>query len=377
MYRKMNKNRGFTLIELLISMALLSIIMVMVVQFMSSTAGANKKTQYNLKVQNTANEVMSSITESLMRASFIKVVPVDTNYYAVSKSTTDSDPAGAVSTANRKESIDTAMTGVPVELPAGCQLVPDDYGNYVNPNKKVERKVIVNLEDYSLPGEKKKTFYPLTNDLEANTIDGVTIAPRSFRILKQEIGGNDTYLYVKPEYIYVEYKQDNELYSVIYHFVYKSSKLTNIYMHRSSETLPETSETPDPSGTPDPSETPDPSGTSTPSETPNRYATAKSAVDSLSGQEGMLTEFAKDFYLSADVEGNALLIDALFDVNGYLYNAAETTKFRNSQVLTVRPQNLYKMLQTSEEDSSSESPGGEGSSDEGTGGGVVQPPVTP
>ena len=77
------------------------------------------------------------------------------------------------------------------------------------------------------------------------------------------------------------------------------------------------------------------------------------------------------------MEGNALLIDALFDVNGYLYNAAGTTKFRNSQVLTVRPQNLYKMLQTSEEDSSSENPGGEGSSDEDTGGGVVQPPVTP
>lgn len=314
MCRQMNRNKGFTLVELLISLALLSIVMVMVVQFMSSTAGANRKAQDNLKAQSVANEVMTNISDCLMQADFVKVVPKNTTYYTLDKSN-----------GNRIESLtDADAVTAPVDLPADCQLVPDNYGNYVSNTPDVERKVIVDFETYQLPGEKKNTIYPLEDDLEAD------VEARSFRILKQEIADVNTYLYVEPAYIYVEYygladdgvtTWDN-LYSVIYRF----DDDGKIYMYRSPE---------------------DSSYTSSTSE---RFSISKAAVDALSGTKGLLTGYITDFYLSADADGNALLMDSLFDVNGYMFNAANTVKFRNSQVLTVRPQNLYKLYhETSEE----------------------------
>ena len=310
MYRQMNRNKGFTLIELLISMALLSIITLMVVQFMSSTAAANKKTQYNLKTQAVANEVIASISESLMRAEYVKVVPANNNFYQLDGTT-----------GNRIKSL-TPASGAAVTLPANGQLVPDNYGNYAHDTSSStdnkERKVIVDMDTYELPGEKKDDIYPLSGDLEG---DGFEV--RSFRILKQDIGGSgtDTYLYVEPAYIYFEYTvQDDSgnenLCNVIYGF-----KGKKIYVYRSSEAI------------------------NLGRNTKNRFADARGEVDSLitaDKAQGLLTDNMTDFYLSADVDGNAIMLNSLFDVNGYMFNSATTVKFRNSQVLTVRPQNLYK-----------------------------------
>ena len=333
MYRQINKNKGFTLIELLISMALLSIITLMVVQFMSSTAGANRRTQYNLKAQTVANEVITNISNSLMQAEYVKVVPADDVYYALDNTT-----------GNRIKSLSTNATA-PEPLPADCHLVPDNYGNYAQDTSSVtasERKVIVDMDNYQLPGEKNGDIYPISGDLEDDTFDA-----RSFRILKQDIGGTDTYLYIEPAYIYLEYTTlastgAQNLCNIIYRF-----DGNNIYMYRSSE------------------------NTDLGRNTKNRFETAKSKVDSLSRTEGLLTEYMTDFYLSADVEGNSLMLNSLFDVNGYMFNSATTVKFRNSQVLTVRPQNLYKKDNTS---GSGGSGGGTGGG--GTGGGVEPPPTS-
>ena len=308
MNRRTSRNKGFTLIELLICMALLSIVMVMVVQFMSSTAGANRKTQYNMKVQSVANEVMLNISESLMRAEYVKVVPINSNCYTVSNTATQADPTSSVEM-KREATLATPT----VSLPANAQLVPDNYGNYVNPTPDTERKVIIDMDTYELPGEKKDTVYPLAGDMEEGTV------ARSFRILKQEIGGKDTYLYVVPLYIYAEYRvredDDTEkLCCVIYKFDYTEKK---IFMFRSS---PEDTDL---------------------STVTNRFSYARSEVDALTGTEGMLTEYMTHCYLSADVEGNALLLETYFNVNNYQYNSSDTVQFRNSQVLTVRPQNLY------------------------------------
>lgn len=318
MDRQMNKNRGFTLIELLISMALLSIVMLMAVQFMSSTAGANKKTQKNLKIQTEAGDVMNNISDSLTVASYIKVVPETTPYELQKTSGTRKEESAPVTVTPSTASL-TSDKGAVLSF----NLVSDNYGNRVRLSTADERKVIVNMDTFRLVGEKKNTYYPLSGDLETDP------DVRSFRMLKQNVGGTDKYIYVKPQYIYAEYyvKQDtggsvkNLLCNVIYRFVYTSDG-GSIYMYRSSE------------------------DTDLGIDTKDRYNTAKANVDALTDETGRLTEHLSDYYLSADAEGNALLVDALFEYDGYLFNSADTIKFRNSEVLTVRPQNSYKELIT-------------------------------
>lgn len=310
-----NKNRGFTLIELLISLALLSIIMVMVVQFMSSTAGAQKKTKENIKVQTEAKEVMINIMDGLVTASYVQVRSKNGAVYTMDKTT-----------GSRKEALSPAAGSVSVVPTSNMTIVPDNFGNY---NKMVdtdgnyiggERKVIVDMDTFQLPGEKVADGnYPLESDLHKSAIADA----RSFRILKQEVAGNDTYLYIEPQYIYAEYNvmdasgKPTQVESVIYRFVDNANGSISIYLNRKIWDR----------------------------NTASRwYSLLGSTPDS--GDTGLLTKNLSDFYLSADAEGNALMIDALFDIKGYKYNAAETVKFRNSSVLTVRPQNLYKKATT-------------------------------
>ncbi|MCM1497749.1 MAG: type II secretion system GspH family protein [Clostridium sp.] len=334
MCKKVNRNRGFTLVELLISMALLSIIMLMVVQFMSTTAGANKKAQHNLKAQSEANEVMQNITDSIMQANYVRVVTAEDTAYTISKSD-----------GNRKDSL-TSSDAVTADLTqdkaakVNYDFVPDNYGNYVRNtvSSPDERKVIIDMDTYQLVGQKKDTLYPLTGDLEEK------VDVRSFRVLKQDISGVDTYIYVKPAYIYLEHAVSEVLAdgtikekvaNVIYRFDYDNNA---IYMWRISDE------------------------SAVDRNTTDRFANAKAVVDSLSDDNGRLTNHMVDFYLSADAEGNALLTDALFEIKGYMFNSANTVNFRNSSVLTVRPQNSYKKADTG---GSGGTGGGSGTGDSG------------
>ncbi len=304
--KRVRQNSGFTLVELLISMALLSIIMLIVVQFMSTTTAANKRTKYNLKAQTSANELMGNIKDVLAQANYVRVTPAETTVYEKTGGT-------------RLEKMGTSTyktTSSGEEF--GFDLVPDNYGNYVrntnnNPN---ERKVIIDTETYQLAGEKKNTYYPLTNDLEATGQD-----VRSFRCMKKEDAhGEDVFLYTKPAYIYAEYNVretpgslDNTLYYVMYRFDYSSGDGAKVYMVR---------------GTKDRNDA-------------NRTAGAKSEVDALTGEDGLLTDTLTDLYLSCDAEGGAFMLDALVDVEGYIYNASATVAIRNTEVLTARPMNSF------------------------------------
>lgn len=300
------------MIELLISLALLSIIMVMVVQFMSSTAGAQKKTKENIKVQTEAKEVMTNIMDGLVTASYVQVRSKNGVVYTMNKTT-----------GSRKEALSPATGSISVIPTSSTTIVPDNFGNY---NKMVdadgnyiggERKVIVDMDTFQLPGEKVADGnYPLKGDLHRSAISDA----RSFRILKQEVAGNDTYLYIEPLYIYAEYNivgpgGTQQVESVMYKFVDNAKGNISIYLSRNTWDR----------------------------NTASRWYTALIST-STSDDTGLLTKNLSDFYLSADAEGNALMIDALFDIKGYKYNAAETVKFRNSSVLTVRPQNLYKKV---------------------------------
>lgn len=324
--KRMQRNKGFTLVELLISMALLSIIMLIVVQFMSTTTAAQKRTKYNLKAQTAANELMNNISDTMAQASYVRVVPAEAKVYEKT-SGTRIEPMVEGTSNPTSDSSSFAF-----------DLVPDDYGNYVrntDTNTK-NRKVIVDMDTYQLVGEKQGTVYPLTNDLEAKGTD-----VRSFRCMKQKSGPNVKYLYVKPAYIYVEYNGrttneggdlENHLYYVMYRFDYSEPDSAKVYMVR-GETNHNTSE---------------------------KLAAAKSAVDALSDEDGLLTDDLEDFYLSCDAEGGAFMLDALMDVKGYMYNATTTVAVRNTEVLTAKPINSYQLGEGSTSEESGWKTPGEG-----------------
>lgn len=337
--KRVRQNKGFTLVELLISMALLSIIMLIVVQFMSTTTAANKRAKYNLKAQTSAGELMGNIKDVIAQSNYVRVIPAEPTVYEKSGGTRlEAMGISTYKTTANNEEFD-------------FDLVPDNYGNYVRNTSAnpVERKVIIDTKTFQLVGEKKGTYYPLTNDLEPT---GQNV--RSFRCMKKEDAGNDVFLYTKPAYIYAEYNVretpgslDNTLYYVIYRFDYPtdpSKDKCKVYMVR---------------GTKDRNDS-------------ERTASAIAEVDGLKDEEGLLTDNLTDFYLSCDAEGGAFMLDALLDVEGYKYNSSVTVAIRNTEVLTARPMNSFILkdgsVAGSTEDSGWETPSTDESSTEEAGG---------
>lgn len=144
---------------------------------------------------------------------------------------------------------------------------------------------------------------------------------RSFRILtEKDASGNFLQqLYVKPKYIYLQYqKKVNGVSSPAYVIYYFNG--SKVYMYRG--TLAASSN--------------------------DGYSTAVSMVSGGS----LLTESIStdasgnsDCYFSANAEKNAVMLDILFKdsrYEKYTYNYAETILLRNSNVLTVAPQKMYR-----------------------------------
>jgi hypothetical protein len=194
-------------------------------------------------------------------------------------------------------------------------------------------------------------YYPTADDLDTTT-GGVNTDVRSYQLLNQ----NGTYYYVKPRYIYVEYNSkdasgNNILSNIIYYFVPNPDSGYSIYVKRSED------------------------GVDIGKYTANRYATLRTAVSNMvklkavkedesnpesnkilkldsdwfsepEAATGRLTKHIQDFYLSANAEGNSFMINSVLAVSGYKYRTVETVKMRNSNVLSVRPQNQYKISET-------------------------------
>lgn len=335
--KRLQQNKGFTLVELLISLALLSIIMLMVIQFMSTTTGANRKTKYNLKAQTAAKELMTNMSDTISQASYVQVIPYEDTVYEKPEGTR----LEAMSTSTLRPTSDTSGFSF--------NLVPDDYGNFVRntTTTPTERKVIVDMQTYKLVAEKNNAIYPLSGDLNPISAD-----VRSFRALKQvKPSGDVAYLYVKPAYIYVENsvreentmgKKVERLKATMYRFDYSDPDNTKVYVYRGN----------------------------TGHDLNNKVAGFKNLVDGLTGEEGLLTDNLSDFYLSADAEGGAFMLDALMDVKGYMYNACETVALRNTEVLTARPYRSFRLGAGSGGDADSGWTTPEESSEEESGGGT-------
>ena len=75
------KNRGFSLVELLIAIAILSIIMVMISGFVSSTLISQRKTKKNMQMQTEAQRIYYQLSEIIMQATYIRVQAEDGSVY--------------------------------------------------------------------------------------------------------------------------------------------------------------------------------------------------------------------------------------------------------------------------------------------------------
>ena len=68
-----NNNKGITLIELLVSLAILSIFMVTVTYFLSSSTKSVNQTKKQIAVQQDAKEVYESLNSTIMQASSVRI----------------------------------------------------------------------------------------------------------------------------------------------------------------------------------------------------------------------------------------------------------------------------------------------------------------
>ena len=289
-------NKGFSLIELLIALAILSVLALMVSRLMVSTTAAYRKNKERLELQSDAGRVMTQLSDAICQATYIRVQSDDLKDY---------------------------------------QLVPDNYGNYVNPDKDNYRKVVLEKDTFKLVNNLlEDSYYPLDNDLDcAETVagSGVVIAPspvRSFRTLKDETA--NTYKYVKANYIYIEYvdveyvtdatgkkQKQNVNKSLIYKWSEAESSLRMV--RKDKIDLKEK----------------------------NRYAKAKLEVDALKDNDGLITDLISSFKLSANVDEECILTQVEFKNNKYTYSMNEPINFRNSNVLTVSPQKLFRTIKSS------------------------------
>ncbi len=370
-------NQGFSLIELLIALTILSIVMIMVVQFMSTSTAAYQKNKSNLNLQTEAMQVLEQMSDTLMQANYIRVTTKDKGMYVISKTDTDSD-------GDKERVISTPASYTAVNF----DFVPDNYGNYAKncDQKTTDRKVIIDFNTFEIV-DNNKNAYPIDTGSGANKDKDIYYVKsngsmvemlgdvRSFRALKS----GSEFQYVKPEFIYAEYSKNNSdgttsTVHVIYYITDitdKRDETCSIYMYRY--------ETADSDATAAAQKNYHYARTQVLGLLGKSYYTVKddanaskfvsvveddAVLDKIdAGVEGMLSENISDFYLSADSDGNSILTNIMFKDGNYIYNTVETINFRNSNVLTVRPQKLFKLLNGSVSGGS----GGAGSTESGTG----------
>lgn len=289
MESQMKKNRGFSLIELLVAITLLSVIMLMVTQFMGTSSSALTRTKKNMNLQTEAMEVGTYLSDTIVQATYIRVRAQGDEYF-------EFDTSLDGNRKKRSSGSGNAFTG---------DLVVDNYPNYQDP-ADADRRIILNESNYTLVNEDKPAkTYPL--DTDGDSGDFV----KSLRLLTSD----DKQYYVKPEYIYLRYKEkiegnEKEAY-VIFRF-----KDKEVYMYRDLITASTVADG------------------------------FKNAVSKVNSSGSLLTEQLADCYFSADSNNNTVFLDMLFEskrFNQYTYNYAETILLRNTNVLTVPPQKLYKV----------------------------------
>jgi prepilin-type N-terminal cleavage/methylation domain-containing protein len=322
MTRQLNKNKGFSLVELLIAIAILSIIMVMVSAFMTSTLKASTKTKLDMRLQSEAQQIYYQMSDILMQATYIRVTTKDGAFYQY-------DSSG-------DEFTEVTTTGTQKDF------VPDNYCNYQANTGTDSKKVIVDFNSFMLMSEDGTKTYPDAKEsggsaIDIDSDDTLKNDPlQSFRVFSMAEG---TPLYIVPEYIYIEYSTKGtesttetggkvtgtSVKKGCVLFKYDGTE-KKIYMFRSSDTddVPTTM----------------------------HFSTARKMLEnnitsstSDFSTNNIIADNVKNFYFSADSDANSIDIALDFENNkskGHRYHLKQTINFRNSNVLSVKPQLLLK-----------------------------------
>jgi prepilin-type N-terminal cleavage/methylation domain-containing protein len=319
---KRDTNKGFSLIELLIAITIMSIVMLMVIQFMGTTSGALNKTRKKLDLQTKAMEFREQFSDIMMQATYVRVESADKCTYTVDTALNDK---------NRKKRDVYKHSGTIQKY-----LVSDGYPNLLKAQPR-NLDIYYDQSDYTLFGVDNdaagKPQYPTTINTEI----------QSFRVLENkitcsncgqvndwdnnkcsncdmtlghDIGKTD---YVIPKYIYVRYQPDVvnnvEKYAI---FLFKDNK---VYMAKGEIANFDTY-------------------------TSDGMSAAVSAVNSkASADEAVLADNVKDFYFSADTGTNSVNVNLQLENTKYTvqtYDYSDTIKLRNTYALTVAPNKMYK-----------------------------------
>lgn len=190
---KSKKNSGFSLVELLISIAILSIIMVMISGFVSSTLISQRKSKKNMQMQTEAQRIYSHLSEAIMQATYIRV-----------------------------------------EADDGTSYVPDNYANYQLSNSSTSdapREVIVDLSTGELYNKDKKKYPEAGSEVDGDTGTILSFWALSKNTLKKVDDPGQEYNYVKPKYVYIEYNTSSGKKAYVI-FGYNGTELR---MYRSGE----------------------------------------------------------------------------------------------------------------------------------------------
>ncbi len=190
---KSKNNSGFSLVELLISIAILSIIMVMISGFVSSTLISQRKAKKNMQMQTEAQRIYSQLSEVIMQATYIRV-----------------------------------------EADDGTSYVPDNYANYQLSNSTVPeepREVIVDLSTGELYNKEKKKYPQAGSEVDGDAGTVLSFWALSKNTLKKVDDPGQEYKYITPKYIYIEYNTSSGKKSYVI-FGYDDTELK---MYRSGE----------------------------------------------------------------------------------------------------------------------------------------------
>lgn len=287
-------NKGFSLVELLVAIAVMSIILVMVVQMMGSSSVALRKTKKKLELQTEAMEFREQFSDIVMQATYIRVLTKDKKLYTFDTELSDKN--------RRKRDVadDGTINGT---------LVTDSYPDYTNPaNRKLD--IYMNQNDYTLFGRDKAGDYPSTIGPE-----------QSFRILTDGTTSGKPH-YIIPAYIYVRYQPTLDADRAVVaeeYAIYKFTDDKKVYVAKGTITNAKTL-------------------------VGDGFATAKTSVDGASGYNGLMSDKVNDVYFSADVDANTVYIDIQFENAKYInqtYEYRDSIVLRNTYTLTVPPNKMY------------------------------------
>lgn len=349
-----NKNRGFSLMELLIAIAILSIIMVAIGSFLTTTLHTQSRTSKEIEVQDEAQRIYYQMADILMQATYVRVQPVDGNAYEYD--TTDKK-MGTTAT-----NLFADAVGVDTDKIA---YISENYPNYqlTGTSNVTPRKIIVDYTNGYLYNEKDIKYPEAGAEIdERDATASYTL--KSFRRLNETVSGTQHKYYVIPKYIYVEYSNEDTLIDStervtqkIYKKKYSNSNATT---EISTEVEVVTKSTPKTNYVIFKFDQSSGSlymyrfdGSAT---VPDRDHCFEKAVAAIDGKkydaakkqlpvEGLVSSNVKEMYISADPDENSFDIDLNIESTryaGHRYEMLQTVNFRNNNVLTTKPQLLLK-----------------------------------